>query len=86
MSRFQTSFDVLCEVSILHVYHKIVQQRIIFGGVNFHTLASGSTNQLGGGGVVGDPDNSPLTGKSTKLLSSTTYFVIFLYGIIEILL
>jgi hypothetical protein len=61
---FQSELIVLCEISILHIYHKNVQQRIIIGDQSLTTV---SPNLLGLDGSNkprknGDPDNSPLTG------------------------
>lgn len=69
------SFDILCEVSILHVYHKSVQKRIVFTAAPNTTV---SPNLLGldgskrGRGDGGDPDNSPLTGGVTTMGPTTT--------------
>jgi hypothetical protein len=59
---------VLCEISILHIYHKNVQQRILLGDLSLTTV---SPNLLGLEGSNkprknGDPDNSPLTGLARK--------------------
>ncbi|XP_030562893.1 uncharacterized protein LOC115764156 isoform X2 [Drosophila novamexicana] len=63
MPKYQTSILLLCEVSILHVFHKNVQQRI---GLSMAPPTTISPNLLGLEGskryVNGDPDNSALTG------------------------
>ncbi|EDV92647.1 uncharacterized protein LOC6563701 [Drosophila grimshawi] len=61
--KYQSSISLLCEVSILHVFHKNVQQRI---GLSTAPPTTISPNLLGLEGskryVNGDPDNSALTG------------------------
>ncbi|XP_023165598.1 uncharacterized protein LOC111595891 [Drosophila hydei] len=63
MPKYQTSILLLCEVSILHVFHKNVQLRI---GLSMAPPTTISPNLLGLEGskryVNGDPDNSALTG------------------------
>lgn len=63
MPKYQTSILLLCEVSILHVFHKNVQQRIALSTAPPTTI---SPNLLGLEGskryANGDPDNSALTG------------------------
>ncbi|XP_054727446.1 uncharacterized protein LOC129237069 [Anastrepha obliqua] len=57
-----TSILLLCEVSILHVFHKNVQQRLLLSIVPPTTI---SPNLLGlevSKRINGDPDNSALTG------------------------
>lgn len=94
ISKFPTTIYVECEVSILHVYHKSVQQGVIFsgGGVNYTTV---SPNLLGlegsKRGGAGDPDNSPLTGggagqhhlqrtgPAASIIIKTQISLIFLY-------
>lgn len=78
-AKFQNSFDVLCEVSILHVYHKSVQKRIEFTAApnttvspNLLGLDGSKRGRAGAGADGGDPDNSPLTGRATALTSSHT--------------
>jgi hypothetical protein len=65
MPPFQTSLTILCEISILHIYHKNVQQRIFVTDMT----TTISPNLLGLDGSKhrknnGDPDNSPLTGSA----------------------
>lgn len=94
ISKFPATFNVECEVSILHVYHKSVQQSIVYsgGGVNYTTV---SPNLLGlegsKRGGAGDPDNSPLTGggagqhhhhrtgPAASIIINTQISLIFLY-------
>uniref|UniRef100_A0A182QAI8 Ig-like domain-containing protein n=1 Tax=Anopheles farauti TaxID=69004 RepID=A0A182QAI8_9DIPT len=64
MPPFHTSLTVMCEISILHIYTKSVQQRILVSDL----VTTISPNLLGLDGSNnrrknnGDPDNSPLTG------------------------
>lgn len=89
VAKFQNSFDVLCEVSILHVYHKSVQKRIEFTAAPNSTV---SPNLLGLDGSKrrpgGDPDNSPLTGAAARtttncvaVVAVAAVLLIFLYGL-----
>lgn len=63
--KYPTSILLLCEVSILHVFHKNVQQRLMLSIGPPSTI---SPNLLGLEGSKrmnsGDPDNSPLTGRA----------------------
>uniref|UniRef100_A0A1S4GCL3 Uncharacterized protein n=1 Tax=Anopheles gambiae TaxID=7165 RepID=A0A1S4GCL3_ANOGA len=64
MPPFHTSLTVMCEISILHIYTKSAQQRILVSDL----VTTISPNLLGLDGSNnrrknnGDPDNSPLTG------------------------
>ncbi|CAD6994106.1 unnamed protein product [Ceratitis capitata] len=66
-----TSILLLCEVSILHVFHKNVQQRLLLSVTPPTTI---SPNLLGLEGSKringGDPDNSALTGGGSSNLNS----------------
>ncbi|XP_037911304.1 uncharacterized protein LOC119651678 isoform X2 [Hermetia illucens] len=59
--KFHTSILVLCEVSILRIYQRNVQQRIFLSRMALTTM---SPNLLGleGSKRGNEPDNSPLTG------------------------
>ncbi|XP_055323161.1 uncharacterized protein LOC129578493 isoform X2 [Sitodiplosis mosellana] len=58
--KFNPSIKVMCEVSILHVYHKNVEAKL--GTIN-PSLTTVTPNLLGlEKASIGDPDNSPLTG------------------------
>lgn len=82
ITKLQTSFVVKCEVSILHVYVKSVQDSVIIGGGGATNYTTVSPNLLGlegskrgggaGSGGGGDPDNSPLTGRAASLHRPTT--------------
>lgn len=84
---FQTSITILCEISILHIYHKNVQQRLFLSDLTAITTISpnllgldGSNKHKKNGGAngngAGDPDNSPLTGNSIKLHFNTILLII----------
>ncbi|XP_017037951.1 uncharacterized protein beat-VI [Drosophila kikkawai] len=66
-AKYQANINLLCEVSILHVFHKSVQQRIGLSNAPPTTI---SPNLLGLEGskryANGDPDNSALTGASQR--------------------
>lgn len=58
--KYNPSIKVMCEVSILHVYHKNVEAKL--GTIN-PSLTTVTPNLLGlEKASIGDPDNSPLTG------------------------
>ncbi|EDW24981.1 GL24445 [Drosophila persimilis] len=71
MPKYQPNIMLLCEVSILHVFHKSVQQRIGLSNAPPTTI---SPNLLGLEGskryANGDPDNSALTGASQCICCS----------------
>lgn len=63
-SKYLANINVLCEVSILHVYHKNVQVKIALINPIMTTV---SPNLLGlEKASIGDPDNSPLTGAGAR--------------------
>ncbi|KAI8045842.1 hypothetical protein M5D96_002031 [Drosophila gunungcola] len=66
-TNYQHSVSLQCEVTILHMFHKIVEARI---GLNRAPPTTISPNLLGLEGskryVNGDPDNSALTGASQR--------------------
>ncbi|KAH8382818.1 hypothetical protein KR009_005418, partial [Drosophila setifemur] len=67
MAKYQTDIKLQCEVDILLMYHKSVQQRIGLSNAPPTTI---SPNLLGLEGskryANGDPDNSALTGSSQR--------------------
>ncbi|KAH8358422.1 hypothetical protein KR093_000052, partial [Drosophila rubida] len=77
MPKYQTSILLLCEVSILHVFHKNVQQRIGLSNAPPTTI---SPNLLGLEGskryANGDPDNSALTGAAQCSCSAVGVLVL----------
>lgn len=81
--KFQTSFDIQCEVSILHVYHKSVSRRVAFApGTHLNSTVSPNLLGLEQGskrGSPGDPDNAPLTGRATFTQSNFIAFLIIVY-------
>lgn len=66
-TKYQPNINLLCEVNILHVFHKSVQQRLVLSNAPPTTI---SPNLLGLEGskryANGDPDNSALTGASQR--------------------
>lgn len=61
--KYHPNIKVMCEVSILHVYHKNVEAKL--GTIN-PSLTTVTPNLLGlEKASIGDPDNSPLTGGSS---------------------
>lgn len=79
--KYLASLNILCEVSILHVYHKNVQQRVLLGNQSYTTV---SPNLLGldgskHAGASGDPDNSPLTGHSARNTFSKLMFLFIIF-------
>lgn len=75
--KYHPSIKVMCEVSILHVYHKNVEAKL--GTIN-PSLTTVTPNLLGlEKSFIGDPDNSPLTGGCSRLRQpDAVYHVIFL--------
>lgn len=66
---------VVCEISILHVYHKEIQIKI---PMKVTSLTTVTPNLLGvEKATIGDPDNSPLTGGIGRSIN-TTIFNIYL--------
>lgn len=62
---FTNSITVSCEITIFHIYHKNLQQRIVL--VDMASTVSPSIlgwDGTGGRRKNGDPDNSALTGNS----------------------
>ncbi|XP_069961990.1 uncharacterized protein beat-VI [Bactrocera oleae] len=57
-----TSILLLCEVSILHVFHKNVQQRLLLSITPPTTISPNLLGLEGSKRINGDPDNSALTG------------------------
>ncbi|XP_036324319.1 uncharacterized protein LOC118737719 [Rhagoletis pomonella] len=57
-----TSILLLCEVSILHVFHKNVQQRLLLSIAPPTTISPNLLGLEGSKRINGDPDNSALTG------------------------
>lgn len=82
--KYQTSILLLCEVSILHVFHKNVQQRILLS-MSSHTTRSPSYLGLEGTKQNGDPDNSAYTGNNGRNNKSSYSFLIACVGIIKLL-
>lgn len=60
--KYHPSIKVMCEVSILHVYHKNVEAKL--GTIN--PSLTTVTPHLLEKASIGDPDNSPLTGGCTS--------------------
>ncbi|XP_055373621.1 uncharacterized protein LOC129606980 [Condylostylus longicornis] len=77
--KYQTSILVNCEVSILHVYHKNVQQRVQLSMLP-PTTHSPNLLHLEGSKRNGDPDNSALTGSSSTKWNffRLNYFISFI--------
>lgn len=78
--KYHPSIKVMCEVSILHVYHKNVEAKL--GTIN-PSLTTVTPNLLGlEKASIGDPDNSPLTGGCNAIIMrqqwATVYHVILL--------
>ncbi|XP_005176910.1 uncharacterized protein LOC101893062 [Musca domestica] len=70
MPKYQTSILLLCEVSILHVFHKNVQQRIFLSIGPPTTISPNLLGLEGSKRMNGDPDNSALTGRGSKQAST----------------
>ncbi|KFB47674.1 AGAP001658-PA-like protein [Anopheles sinensis] len=79
MPPFHTSLTVMCEISILHIYTKSVQQRILVSDL----VTTISPNLLGLDGSNnrrknnGDPDNSPLTGATPRPPAGPSTWLLF---------
>lgn len=82
-THFINSINILCEVSILHIYHKNVQQKIMLD----LTTTTVKPNLLGleANKINGDPDNSPLTGLAIAInvnnkckIFLLTFFLLFI--------
>lgn len=76
--KYHPNIKVMCEVSILHVYHKNVEAKL--GTIN-PSLTTVTPNLLGlEKASIGDPDNSPLTGGTSSHHSQqlAVYHVILL--------
>ncbi|XP_037953508.1 uncharacterized protein LOC119683748 isoform X2 [Teleopsis dalmanni] len=63
--KYQPNLLLLCELSILHVYHKNVQQRITLSIAPPTTISPNLLGLEGSKRANGDPDNSALTGSAT---------------------
>lgn len=76
---FTNIITVSCEITIFHIYHKNLQQRIVLLDINSSTV---SPNILGWDGTRGkkngDPDNSALTGASCNLFKERYLLVSFI--------
>lgn len=73
--------NVICEVSILHVYHKEAPVKI---PMKVNPLTTVTSNLLGvEKTAIGDPDNSPLTGGGCTWRSVNINFNVY-YVIISI--
>ncbi|XP_061396382.1 uncharacterized protein LOC133332014 [Musca vetustissima] len=70
MPKYQTSILLLCEVSILHVFHKNVQNRIYLSIGPPTTISPNLLGLEGSKRMNGDPDNSALTGTGSKCTPS----------------
>ncbi|KAG4078980.1 hypothetical protein HA402_001635 [Bradysia odoriphaga] len=73
--KYLASLNILCEVSILHVYHKNVQQRVLLGNQSYTTVSPNLLGLDGSKHASGDPDNSPLTGHSVRNTFSKLMFL-----------
>lgn len=60
-TKYHPSINLMCEVSILHVYNKNVDVKLATINPSLTTI---TPNLLGLEKSIGDPDNSPLTGGS----------------------
>ncbi|KNC30756.1 hypothetical protein FF38_11772, partial [Lucilia cuprina] len=70
--KYQTSILLLCEVSILHVFHKNVQQRLMLSIGPPTTISPNLLGLEGSKHLNGDPDNSALTGGATRIAKTIT--------------
>lgn len=76
--KYHPNIKVMCEVSILHVYHKNVEAKLATINPSLTTV---TPNLLGlEKASIGDPDNSPLTGGCSQHNSQqlAVYHVILL--------
>lgn len=74
--KYHPSVNIMCEVSILHVYNKNVEIKL---GTIIQSLTTVTPNLLGlEKSTIGDPDNSPLTGgyRSSYYFHSKFYSII----------
>uniref|UniRef100_A0A1I8PS29 Ig-like domain-containing protein n=2 Tax=Stomoxys calcitrans TaxID=35570 RepID=A0A1I8PS29_STOCA len=78
--KYQTSILLLCEVSILHVFHKNVQQRILLSIGPPTTISPNLLGLEGSKRMNGDPDNSALTGGGPRLTTTPSLTLMLVMG------